>query len=40
VFDTGISRIVVDGQLPQTPGAPIILFDDAATHHIRAIFGS
>ena len=36
----GISRIVVDGQVLQTPGAPITLSDDAATHHIRVILGS
>ena len=36
----GVSRIVVDGQVLQTPGAPITLSDDAATHHIRVILGS
>jgi cyclic beta-1,2-glucan synthetase len=36
----GISRIVVDGHVLPTPGAPITLSDDAATHHIRVILGS
>jgi cyclic beta-1,2-glucan synthetase len=36
----GISRIAVDGQVLQTPGAPITLSDDAATHHIQVILGS
>lgn len=33
--------LTVDGaQIVRRLGAPITLFDDAATHHIRAIFGS